>query len=86
MSGTTTNGSRYRFHRGQSRRRGPDPRDRPRAQDPMGSARKRQTRRRAGDSGDRPLYLLMLYAKARQENLSAEEKKAVRKLAAILRS
>jgi hypothetical protein len=37
-------------------------------------------------NGDRPLYLLMVYAKARQENLSAEEKKAVRKLAAILRS
>src|SRR2546430_1515399 len=37
-------------------------------------------------SGDRPLYLLMVYAKARQENLAAEEKKAVRKLAAILKS
>ena len=37
-------------------------------------------------SGDRPLYLLMVYAKARQENLTAEEKKAVRKLAAILKS
>ena len=36
--------------------------------------------------GDRPLYLLMVYAKARQENLTAEEKKAVRKLAAILKS
>jgi hypothetical protein len=37
-------------------------------------------------NGDRPLYLLMVYAKARQENLTAEEKKAVRKLAAILKS
>jgi hypothetical protein len=37
-------------------------------------------------SGDRPLYLLMVYAKARQENLTAEEKKIVRKLAAILKS
>jgi hypothetical protein len=36
-------------------------------------------------SGARPLYLLMVYAKARQENLSVEEKKAVRKLAAILK-
>ncbi len=36
--------------------------------------------------GDRPLYLLMVYAKARQENLTTEEKKAVRKLAAILKS
>src|SRR5437762_4402608 len=37
-------------------------------------------------SGTRPLYLLMVYAKARRENLTAEEKKAVRKLAAILKS
>jgi hypothetical protein len=37
-------------------------------------------------NGDRPLYLLMIYAKARQENLTAEEKKAVRKLAAVLKS
>jgi hypothetical protein len=37
-------------------------------------------------SSARPLYLLMVYAKARQENLTAEEKKAVRKLAAILKS
>jgi hypothetical protein len=36
-------------------------------------------------SGDRPLYLLMVYAKARQENLTADEKKGVRKLAAILK-
>jgi hypothetical protein len=36
-------------------------------------------------NGDRPLYLLMVYAKARQENLTAEEKKVVRKLAAILK-
>jgi hypothetical protein len=37
-------------------------------------------------SGARPLYLLMVYAKARQENLAAQEKKAIRKLAAILKS
>ena len=37
-------------------------------------------------NGDRPLYLLMVYAKARQGNLTAEEKKIVRKLAAILKS
>jgi hypothetical protein len=33
---------------------------------------------------DRPLYLLMVYAKARQENLTPDEKRAVRKLAEIL--
>jgi hypothetical protein len=32
------------------------------------------------------LYLLMIYAKVRQENLTAEEKKIVRKLATILKS
>lgn len=37
-------------------------------------------------NSDRPLYLLMVYAKARQENLTVEEKKMVRKLAAILKS
>lgn len=37
-------------------------------------------------NGDRPLYLLMVYAKARQENLTPEEKKIVRKLAASLKS
>ncbi|MGY3616199.1 type II toxin-antitoxin system RelE/ParE family toxin [Bradyrhizobium sp. USDA 10063] len=36
-------------------------------------------------SGDRPLYLLMVYAKARQENLTADEKKIVRKLVAVLK-
>jgi mRNA-degrading endonuclease RelE of RelBE toxin-antitoxin system len=35
---------------------------------------------------DRPLYLLMVYAKARQENLTPDEKRAVRKLAAMLKS
>lgn len=35
---------------------------------------------------DRPLYLLMVYAKARQENLTPDEKQAVRKLAAILKN
>ncbi len=34
---------------------------------------------------DRPLYLLMVYAKARRENLTPDEKRAVRKLAAILK-
>jgi hypothetical protein len=34
---------------------------------------------------DRPLYLLMVYAKARQESLAAEEKQVVRKLTAILK-
>ena len=37
-------------------------------------------------SGDRPLYLLMVYTKARQENLTPDEKRAVRKLAAILKN
>jgi hypothetical protein len=35
---------------------------------------------------DRPLYLLMVYAKARQESLTPEQKRAIRKLAAILKS
>lgn len=33
----------------------------------------------------RPLYLLMVYAKAQRENLTADEKRAVRKLAAVLK-
>jgi hypothetical protein len=33
----------------------------------------------------RALYLLMVYAKSRKENLSAEEKRNVRNLAAVLR-
>jgi hypothetical protein len=37
-------------------------------------------------NGDRPLYLLMIYVKARQENLTTAEKKIVRKLAAILKN
>ena len=37
-------------------------------------------------AADRPRYLLMVYAKARRENLTADEKHAVRKLAAILKS
>lgn len=32
-----------------------------------------------------PLYLLVVYAKARKEDLSADQKRAVRKLAAILK-
>jgi hypothetical protein len=36
-------------------------------------------------NADHPLYLLMVYAKALQENLSPEEKKTVRRLAAILK-
>jgi hypothetical protein len=33
----------------------------------------------------RPLYLLMVYAKARQEDLTPDEKRAVRKLVGILK-
>jgi len=33
-----------------------------------------------------PLYLLMVYAKARREDLSADEKRNVRNLAAVLKS
>jgi hypothetical protein len=33
----------------------------------------------------RPLYLLMVYAKARREDLTPDEKQAVRKLAAVLK-
>jgi hypothetical protein len=36
------------------------------------------------DAG-RPLYLLMVYAKARQEDLSSDEKRVVRQLAAVLK-
>lgn len=36
------------------------------------------------DAG-RPLYLLMVYAKARRENLTPDEKRAVGKLAAIIK-
>jgi hypothetical protein len=35
---------------------------------------------------NRPLYLLMVYAKARREDLSADEKRNVRNLAAVLKS
>jgi hypothetical protein len=34
---------------------------------------------------DRPLYLLMVYAKARQEDLDPDEKRAVRELAVLLK-
>ena len=34
---------------------------------------------------ERPLYLLMVYAKARQENMSPGEKRQVRELAALLK-
>ncbi|HEV7982410.1 MAG TPA: type II toxin-antitoxin system RelE/ParE family toxin [Xanthobacteraceae bacterium] len=34
---------------------------------------------------DRPPYLLMVYAKASKEDLSADEKRAVRQLAAVLK-
>jgi hypothetical protein len=34
---------------------------------------------------DRPLYLLMVYAKAKQENLTSNEKRVVRKLADVLK-
>ena len=35
---------------------------------------------------DRPIYLLMAYAKARRENLTPEEKRNVRRLVAILKA
>jgi hypothetical protein len=35
---------------------------------------------------DRPLYLLMVYAKARREDLTPDEKKTVRKIAAVLKA
>ena len=35
---------------------------------------------------DRPLYLLMVYAKARREDLTPDEKKTVRKIAAVLKT
>jgi hypothetical protein len=34
---------------------------------------------------DRPLYLLMVYAKGRKEDLSADERRAVRQLALMLK-
>ena len=34
---------------------------------------------------DRPLYLLMVYAKGRQEDLDPDEKRAVRELAATIK-
>jgi len=34
---------------------------------------------------DRPLYLLMVYAKGRQEDLDPDEKRAVRALAALIK-
>lgn len=37
------------------------------------------------NDAERPLYLLMVYAKARQENLTADEKRTVRNLAAVLK-
>jgi hypothetical protein len=35
---------------------------------------------------DRPLYLLMVYSKAQQEDLTADEKREVRNLAAVLKA
>jgi hypothetical protein len=35
---------------------------------------------------DRPLYLLIVYAKARREDLTAHEKREVRNLAAVLKA
>jgi hypothetical protein len=35
---------------------------------------------------NRPLYLLLVYAKATREDLSADEKRTVRKLAAVLKA
>lgn len=37
-------------------------------------------------NADRPLYLLLVYAKGRQENLSPDEKRDVRKLAGVLKN
>jgi hypothetical protein len=34
---------------------------------------------------DRPIYLLMVYAKGRQEDLDPDEKRAVRELAATIK-
>jgi hypothetical protein len=34
---------------------------------------------------DRPLYLLMAYAKAQRENMTADEKRAVRALSQVLK-
>ena len=34
---------------------------------------------------NRPLYLLLVYAKATREDLSADEKRTMRKLAAVLK-
>jgi hypothetical protein len=34
----------------------------------------------------RPVYLLMVYAKARKENLSAEERRTLRNLAAAMKA
>jgi hypothetical protein len=34
----------------------------------------------------RPIYLLMIYAKARQENLDADEKRELRKFATIIKA
>jgi hypothetical protein len=36
-------------------------------------------------AASRPLYLLMVYAKARREDMTTDEKRAVRTLAAILK-
>jgi hypothetical protein len=37
------------------------------------------------DDADRPLYLLMVYAKARQENLSPDEMRTLREITALLK-
>jgi len=34
---------------------------------------------------DRPLYLLMVYQKGRQDDLDADDKKAVRELASVIK-
>ncbi len=55
----------------------------------MGEVRDRQERGRACDllfhNTGHPVYLLMVYAKARREDMSADEKKQVRQLASILK-
>src|ERR1700730_1740188 len=77
------------LHCRRSRSRRCDPRDRRRPEDTMEHGRGRQTWWcESGllyhDAG-RPLYLLMVYAKARKDDLSGDEKRTVRNLAAVLK-
>jgi hypothetical protein len=40
---------------------------------------------KSNEKQERPLYLLIVYAKARQENLTPDEKRAVRKFVGVLK-